>query len=140
MLAPKRLKWRKQHKGRVDGQASRGTHLAFGEYGLMAIECGRITSRQIEAARIAMTRRTKRGGQVWIKIFPDTPVTKKPAEVRMGNGKGSVEYYVAKVQSGKMLYEMGGVDRATAVEALTLAATKLPIRTKLISKSEDPWA
>ena len=140
MLAPKKLKWRKQHKGRVDGLAGRGTHLAFGEFGLMAAECGRITSRQIEAARIAMTRRTKRGGQVWIKIFPDTPVTRKPAEVRMGNGKGSVEYYVAKVQSGKMLYEMGGVDRITAVEALALAAAKLPIRTKFIAKVDDPWA
>jgi len=140
MLAPKKLKWRKQQKGRVDGQACRGTHLAFGEFGLMAAECGRITSRQIEAARVAMTRRTKRGGQVWIKIFPDTPVTKKPAEVRMGNGKGSVEYYVAKVQAGKMLYEMGGVDRVTAVEALALAAAKLPIRTKFIAKVDDPWA
>ena len=140
MLMPRKTKYRKSQKGRNAGVATRGAEISFGSFGLKALENERITSRQIEAARIAMTRRTKRGGQVWIKIFPDTPVTRKPAEVRMGNGKGSVEYYVAKVQSGKMLYEMGGVDRITAVEALALAAAKLPIRTKFIAKADDPWA
>lgn len=139
MLSPKKTKFRKQHKGRIKGIASSGTELAFGEYGLMALEPGKITGRQIEAARIAMTRQTKRGGQVWIKIFPDTPVTKKPAEVRMGSGKGAVDHYAAKVKPGRILYEIGGIDRAVAVEALELAASKLPIKTRLLAKNEDPW-
>ncbi|MDZ4818667.1 MAG: 50S ribosomal protein L16 [Planctomycetota bacterium] len=140
MLSPKKMKFRKQFLGRVKGPASRGAHLAFGDYGLQATQAGRISSRQIEAARIAMTRAIKRGGKVWIKIFPDKPVTRKPAEVRMGKGKGAVEFYVATVKAGRILYEMGGVDEATAVEALTLAGSKLPIRTKLLSKSKDPWS
>jgi large subunit ribosomal protein L16 len=139
MLSPKKTKFRKQHKGRIKGVASCGTDLAFGEFGLMALEGGKITARQIEAARIAMTRQTKRGGQVWIKIFPDTPVTKKPAEVRMGSGKGAVDHYAAKVRPGRVLYEIGGIDKAMAITALELAAAKLPIKTRLLSKSEDPW-
>lgn len=140
MLSPKKLKFRKRQKGRIKGEAQRGNHLAFGEYGLMAVESGRINSRQIEAARIAMTRKTKRGGQVWIKIFPDVPVSKKPAEVRMGKGKGSVDHYVAKIRPGRILYEMAGVENEIAREALELAAAKLPIKTKLIVKGQDPWA
>ncbi len=140
MLSPKKLKFRKQSKGRIKGEASRGTHLAFGEYGLQAIESGKITARQIEAARIAMTRRIKRGGQVWIKIFPDKPVTKKPLEVRMGKGKGSVDRYVAYIKPGRVLYEMDGVAPDVAAEALQLAASKLPVRTKLLFKAEDPWS
>ena len=140
MLSPKKLKFRKRQKGRIKGEAQRGNHLAFGEYGLMAVESGRINSRQIEAARIAMTRKTKRGGQVWIKIFPDVPVSKKPAEVRMGKGKGSVDHYVAKIRPGRILYEMAGVENVIAREALELAAAKLPIKTKLIVKGQDPWA
>lgn len=140
MLAPKRLKFRKAHKGRIKGKAKGGTDLTRGEFGLMAVESGKITARQIEAARIAMTRHCKRGGNVWIKIFPDKPITKKPAETRMGSGKGGVEYYVAIVKPGRILYEMQGVDKAIAEQALTLAASKLPIKTKLILRSEDPWA
>ena len=140
MLSPKRTKFRKQHKGRIKGVASRGTHLAFGDYGLQALESGKITARQIEAARIAMTRHIKRGGQVWIKMFPDHPVTKKPLEVRMGKGKGSVDHYVAYIKPGRVLYEMDGVDVDIATEALKLAAAKLPIKTKIIIKSEDPWS
>ena len=140
MLSPKKLKFRKRQKGRIKGEAQRGNHLAFGEYGLMALESGRINSRQIEAARIAMTRKTKRGGQVWIKIFPDVPVSKKPAEVRMGKGKGSVDHYVAKIRPGRILYEMAGIENGIAREALELAAAKLPIKTKLIVKGQDPWA
>jgi len=139
MLSPKKLKFRKQHKGRVKGQAERGATLSFGDYGLQALEPGKITSRQIEAARIAMTRHIKRGGQVWIKIFPDKPVTKKPLEVRMGKGKGAVDHYVAVVKPGRILYEMHGVEPSVAEQALSLAASKLPIRTKLITKAEDPW-
>lgn len=140
MLSPKKLKFRKQSKGRIKGDASRGTHLAFGDYGLQAIESGKITARQIEAARIAMTRHIKRGGKVWIKIFPDKPVTKKPLEVRMGKGKGSVDRYVAYIKPGRVLYEMDGVAPEIAAEALQLAASKLPVRTKLLFKSEDPWS
>lgn len=140
MLSPKKFKFRKQQKGRIRGEASRGSHLSFGEYGLMAVESGRINSRQIEAARVAMTRKTKRGGRVWIKIFPDVPVSKKPAEVRMGKGKGSVDHYVAKIRPGRMVYEMAGIERAVAKEALELAAAKLPIRTKLVMKGQDAWA
>ncbi len=139
MLAPKKTKFRKQQKGRIRGSAGGGTTLSFGEYGLMAVEPGKISSRQIEAARIALTRKTKRGGQVWIKVFPDTPITKKPAEVRMGSGKGAVDHYAAKIRPGRILYEMAGVDKAVAVNALQLAAAKLPIRTKLLIKDEDPW-
>lgn len=140
MLSPKKLKFRKQQKGRIRGEAQRGTHLSFGDYGLMAVESGRINSRQIEAARIAMTRKTKRGGKVWIKIFPDVPVSKKPAEVRMGKGKGSVDRYVAKIRPGRVLYEMTGIEEGVAKEALELAAAKLPIKTKLIIKGQDAWA
>lgn len=139
MLAPKKMKYRKQQKGRIKGGATRGTNLAFGEFGLMAVEPGKISSRQIEAARIALTRKTKRGGQVWIKIFPDTPISKKPAEVRMGSGKGAVDHYTAKIRPGRILYEMAGVDKSVAIEALELAAAKLPIRTRLLIKDTDPW-
>lgn len=139
MLAPKRMNFRKTRKGRIRGRAKAGDTLSFGEYGLMAVESGRISARQIEAARIAMTRRTKRGGQVWIKIFPDVPVTKKPAEVRMGKGKGAVDKYVAKVRAGRILYEMGGVELDVATEALMLAAAKLPLKTQLLLKDKDPW-
>lgn len=140
MLAPKKMKFRKQQKGKVSGKAIRGTTLGLGDFGIMATECGRITARQIEAARIAMTRHIKRGGQVWIKVFPHFPVTKKPAETRMGNGKGSVERYEARIRAGRIIYEMSGVDKETATTALTLAASKLPIRTKLIIRGQDPWA
>ena len=140
MLAPKKLKHRKTQRGKVKGRASRGTELAFGDFGIMAAENGRVTARQIEAARIAMTRHIKRGGQVWIKIFPHFPVTKKPAEVRMGGGKGGVERYEARVRAGRMIYEMKGVDKETATAALSLAASKLAIRTKLIIRGVDPWA
>jgi len=140
MLSPKKMKFRKAHKGRIRGTAERGTHLTFGEYGLQAVESGKITARQIEAARIAMTRAIKRGGQVWIKIFPYKPVTKKPAEVRMGKGKGSVELYMAPVKPGRVLYEMTGVAPEVAKVALTLAGSKLPIKTRLLIKGEDPWS
>ena len=139
MLAPKKMKFRKRQKGRMRGLAIRGSKVAFGEYGLMAVENGKITSRQIEAARVAMTRKTKRGGKVWIKMFPDVPVSKKPAEVRMGKGKGSVDHYVAKVRSGRVLYELGEIDQELAIEALKLAAAKLPIKTKILVKDQDPW-
>jgi large subunit ribosomal protein L16 len=139
MLSPKKMKYRKVQKGRIRGNAQVGNELAYGQVGLMALESGRITSRQIEAARIALTRKTKRGGQVWIKIFPDVPVSKKPLEVRMGKGKGAVDHYAAKVQPGRILYEIGGVDKAVAVEALTLAAAKLPIKTRLLIQADDPW-
>jgi large subunit ribosomal protein L16 len=134
MLSPKRVKYRKQQKGRMRGAASRGKSLAFGEYGLQAQECGRVTAQQIEAARIAITRHVKRGGQVWIRIFPDKPVTKKPAETRMGKGKGSPEGWVAVVRPGRILYEMAGVARDVAQEAMRLAAHKLPMPTKFITK------
>jgi large subunit ribosomal protein L16 len=134
MLQPKRTKFRKQHKGRNRGLAQSGNSVAFGEYGLKAVARGRITARQIEAARRAMTRFVKRGGKIWIRVFPDVPVTKKPLEVRMGNGKGNVEYWVAKVQPGSMLYEMEGVDEATAREAFRLAAAKLGINTAFVQR------
>lgn len=141
MLSPKKMKFRKVQKGRLKGDAQSGDFLAFGDIGLMACEKGRITARQIEAARIAMTRHIKRGGQVWIKVFPHKPVTKKPAEVRMGKGKGSVDRYVAEVKRGRVLYEIGGgLDPAVAKRALELAASKLPVRTKILSKSEDEFA
>ena len=134
MLMPKRVLHRKQMRGRMKGTAQRGNFLAYGEYGLVATQPGWITSNQIEAARQTMTRTTKRGGNVWIKIFPDKPVTAKPAETRMGSGKGAPEYWVAVVKPGRVLFEMGGIDEATAKEALRLAGHKLPIKTKIISK------
>ncbi len=130
MLQPKRTKFRKAHKGRVKGMATRGHSIAFGSFGLKCMEAGWITGRQLEAARIAVTRAMKREGQVWIRIFPDKPITRKPAEVRMGKGKGAPEYWVAVVKPGTVLFEAGGVDMATAREALRLAEGKLPIKTK----------
>ncbi|MCR4576831.1 MAG: 50S ribosomal protein L16 [Clostridiales bacterium] len=134
MLMPKRVLHRKQQRGRMKGKAQRGNFLAYGEYGLVALQPGWITSNQIEAARQTMTRTTKRGGNVWIKIFPDKPVTAKPAETRMGSGKGAPEYWVAVVKPGRVLFEMGGIDENLAKEALRLAGHKLPIKTKIISK------
>ena len=134
MLQPKRTKYRKAHKGRIKGAASSAISLSFGSHGLKAQEPARITARQIEAARRAMTRHIKRGGRIWIRIFPDKPVSKKPAEVRMGNGKGNPEYYVAEIQPGKVLYEMDGVDEPMAREAFALAAAKLPIRTTFVHR------
>lgn len=134
MLLPKKTKYRKAQKGRNRGLASRGTAMAFGQYGLKADGTERITSRQIEAARRAMTRYIKRGGKIWIRIFPDVPVTKKPAEVRMGSGKGSIDHYAAKVQPGRIMFEMEGVTEEVAREAMRLAAMKLPIRTKFIAR------
>jgi large subunit ribosomal protein L16 len=135
MLQPKRTKFRKQQKGRNRGLALVGNRVSFGEYGLKATTRGRITARQIEAARRAMTRHVKRGGKIWIRIFPDKPVTKKPLEVRQGKGKGNVEYWVAQVQPGRMLYEMEGVEEDVAREALRLAAAKLPIRTVFVART-----
>jgi len=134
MLQPSRRKYRKEQKGRNTGLATRGTAVSFGEYGLKATARGRLTSRQIEAARRAMTRHIKRGGRIWIRIFPDKPISKKPAEVRMGNGKGNIEYYVAEIQPGKVLYEMDGVDEALAREAFKLAAAKLPLATAFVTR------
>lgn len=134
MLQPARRKYRKEHKGRNTGLATRGAEVSFGEYGLKAIARGRLTARQIEAARRAMTRHIKRGGRIWIRIFPDKPISKKPAEVRMGNGKGNPEYWVAEIQPGKVLYEMDGVDEALAREAFDLAAAKLPIATTFVTR------
>jgi|UniRef100_A0A7C3WS22 large subunit ribosomal protein L16 len=136
MLSPKRVKHRKVQKGRMKGKASRGNYLAFGEYGLQALEPAWITAQQIEAARIAITRHVKRGGKIWIRIFPDKPITRKPAETRMGKGKGNPEGWVAVVKPGRILYEMSGVDREVAEEALRLAAHKLPCRTKFVAKEE----
>jgi len=134
MLQPKRTRFRKQHKGRNRGLAQRGNQVSFGEYGLKAVVCGRLTARQIESARRAMTRHVKRGGKIWIRVFPDKPITKKPLEVRQGKGKGNVEYWVALVQPGSVLYEMAGVDEVTAREAFKRAAAKLPIRTAFVSR------
>lgn len=134
MLIPKRVKFRRVMRGRMKGKALRGNKVTNGSYGLQATEPAWITSRQIEAARIAMTRYTKRGGKVWIKIFPDKPVTEKPAETRMGSGKGSPEYWVAVVKPGRILFEMDGIDEATAREAMRLAGHKLPIKTKFMAK------
>ena len=134
MLMPKKVKRRKQHRGRMTGKANKGNVIAYGEYGLVAETCGWVTARQIEAARIAMTRFIKRGGQVWIDIFPHKPITQKPAETRMGSGKGSVEYWVAVVKPGRVLFEMDGVDEVTAREAMRLAGHKLPIKTKFMIK------
>ncbi len=135
MLAPKKVKYRKRQKGRIKGVAQRGNTLNFGDYGLKALGKGRITAQQIEAARIAITRHVKRKGKIWIRIFPDKPITKKPAETRMGKGKGGVEYWVAPVKPGRILYEMEGVDEKAALEALRLASHKLPIPTKIVCRS-----
>ncbi|BDE06767.1 50S ribosomal protein L16 [Vulcanimicrobium alpinum] len=137
MLTPKRVKWRRQHRGRMRGKALVGNTLTFGEYGLQALEPVWMTNRQIEAARIAMTRHIKRGGKVWIKIFPDKSVTKKPAEVRMGSGKGNPEFWVAVVRPGRVLFELAGVPESVAREALRLAAQKLPIATKVVTRAEQ---
>lgn len=137
MLLPKRVKRRKQHRGRMTGKATRGNFLAYGEYGIVAMEPVWITSNQIEAARIAINRFIKRGGQVWIKIFPDKPVTSKPAETRMGSGKGSPEYWVAVVKPGRVLFEIAGVPEETAREAMRLAAHKLPCQTKFIAREKE---
>jgi large subunit ribosomal protein L16 len=134
MLQPNRTKFRKAHKGRNEGVATRGAKVSFGEWGLKATGRGRLTARQIEAARRAMTRHIKRGGRIWIRIFPDKPVSKKPLEVRMGNGKGNPEYWVAEIQPGKVLYEMDGVNEALAREAFALAAAKLPIPTTFVTR------
>ena len=136
MLLPKRVKYRKQMRGRMTGKASRGTVVNYGDYGLQALEPAWITSRQIEAARVAMTRYTKRGGKVWIKIFPDKPITQQPAETRMGKGKGSPEYWVAVVKPGRVMFEIGGVSEEVAREALRLASHKLPIKTMMVKKVE----
>ncbi len=138
MLLPKRVKYRRVHRGRMKGVATRGNTISYGDYGLVALDPAWITSNQIEAARIAMTRYTKRGGQVWIKIFPDKPVTKKPAETRMGSGKGSPEYWVAVVKPGRVLFEMAGVTEEVAREAMRLASYKLPIKTKFVVRKQEP--
>lgn len=134
MLSPKRVKFRKMFKGRMTGLSHRGAEVSFGHFGLQAQEPGWVTARQIEAARVALTRHIKRGGKVWIRIFPDKPISKKPAEVRMGNGKGNPEYWVAEIQPGKVLYEMDGVDEALAREAFRLAAAKLPLETVFVHR------
>jgi len=134
MLAPKKVKWRKQQKGKMRGNANRGSKMILGEYALQATNCGFVTERQIEAARIAITRRAKRGGKVWIKIFPDKSITKKPAEVRMGKGKGSHESWVAVVKPGRILFEIAGIEEALSLEALRMAKYKLSIKTKIIKK------
>ena len=136
MLMPKRVKHRKQFRGSMAGTPTRGTKLAYGEYGIVAMEPCWIRSNQIEAARIAMTRYVRRGGQIWIKIFPDKPVTKKPAEVRMGSGKGAVEYWVAVVKPGRVMFEISGIDEANAKEALRLASHKLPCKCKIVSREQ----
>lgn len=136
MLSPKKVKFRKQQKGKMRGMARRGSRLNFGEFGLQATDCGYISSKQIEAARIAMTRHVKRGGKIWIRIFPDKPITKKPAEVRMGKGKGAPEGWVAVIKPGRVLYEMSGVSKEMAKEALRLAMHKLPVKTKFIERSD----
>ena len=135
MLQPTRLKYRKQHKGRNTGVATRGNKVSFGDFGLKATGRGRLTARQIEAARRAMTRHIKRGGRIWIRVFPDKPITEKPLEVRMGKGKGNVEYWVALIQPGKVLYEMDGVSEEVARSAFALAAAKLPIKTTFVTKT-----
>jgi large subunit ribosomal protein L16 len=134
MLSPKKVKYRKQFKGRMRGVANRGADISFGDFALKAVECGRMSSAHIESARITINRKIKRGGKMWIRVFPDKPITKKPAETRMGKGKGSPEYWVAVVRPGKILYELSGVPRELAVEALKLASYKLPFATKVIAK------
>ena len=137
MLMPKRVKYRRQQRGRMKGKATRGNVVNYGEFGLVATEPSWITANQIEAARVAMTRYTKRGGQVWIKIFPDKPVTKKPADTRMGSGKGSPEFWVAVVKPGRIMFEIAGVSEEVAREALRLASHKLPIKTKIVARTEE---
>jgi large subunit ribosomal protein L16 len=134
VLSPKRVKWRRVHRGRYDGFAARGTKLSFGDYGLMVTEAGRLTARQLEAGRIAISRSVKRGGKLWLRVFPDLPVTKKPAETRMGSGKGSPEYWVSKLQPGRIIFEMNGVTREQAEEAFRLASYKLPFKTKVVAR------
>ena len=134
MLMPKKVKYRKRHKGKMRGTAYRGGSVSFGEYGLQALSCGWITNRQIEAARIAMTRHVKRGGKIWLRIFPDKPISKKPAETRMGKGKGNPEFWVAVVKPGRILYEMAGVEEDVAKEAFRLASHKLPVPTRFVAK------
>ncbi len=134
MLSPKKVKYRKQQKGRTKGQANRGNSLEFGDFGLQAVECGHMTARQIEAARVAITRHVKRGGKIWIRIFPDKPFTKKPAETRMGKGKGGPEGWVAVVKPGRVLYEIEGVGEGVAAEAFRLAGHKLPFATRFVSR------
>ena len=136
MMMPKKVKFRKQQRGRMAGKAWRGSSISFGEFGLKALECGWVTDRQIEAARVAMTRSIKRGGKVWVRLFPDKPITKKPAETRMGKGKGAPEQWVAVIRPGKILFEMEGVDRTVADTAMRLAAHKLAIRTKFIGRDD----
>lgn len=136
MMMPKKVKFRKQQRGRMAGKAWRGSSISFGDFGLKSLECAWITDRQIEAARVAMTRSIKRGGKIWIRLFPDKPITKKPAETRMGKGKGAPEQWVAVIRPGKILFEMEGVDRGTAESAMRLAAHKLPIKTKFISRED----
>ena len=140
MMMPKKVKYRKQQRGRMAGKAWRGSSIAFGEYGLKAMECAWITDRQIEAARVAMTRSIKRGGKVWIRLFPDKPITKKPAETRMGKGKGAPEQWVAVVRPGKVLFEMEGVSEKDARDAMRLAAAKIPIRTKFATRFAEEKA
>ncbi len=135
MLSPKKVKYRKMQKGKMRGTADRGGRLSFGQFGLQALECGFVSAKQIEAARIAMTRHVKRGGKMWIRIFPDKPISKKPAEVRMGKGKGAPEAWVAVVKPGRILYEMEGISEELAREALRLAAYKLPIKTRFVERS-----
>ena len=137
MLMPRKVRHRKQQRGRLQGTAKGGTKLAFGDFGIQALEPAWLTNRQIEAARIAMTRHIKRGGKIWIRMFPDKPVTKKPAETRMGKGKGAPEYWVAVVKPGRILYEIEGVDEVTARDAMRLAAQKLPIRTKFVTRADQ---
>ncbi len=136
MLSPKRVKFRKMFKGRTKGLSQRGNSVAFGTYGLQALEPGWVTNRQIEAARVALTRHIKRGGKVWIRIFPDKPITKKPAETRMGKGKGSPEAWVAVVKPGRVMFELEGIDRPTAEKAMSLAAAKMPVKTKFVAREE----
>lgn len=140
MLSPKRVKWRKQHTGKMRGRADRGGELFFGEFGLQATECGKITSKQLEAARVAMTRSIKRGGEVWVRIFPNKPITKKAAETRMGSGKGNVEEWAAVIKPGRVIFEMAGVTRVEAYEAFRLAHHKLPVHCKSITRNETNTA
>ncbi len=134
MLSPKRVKWRRQFRGRYKGLAHRGSELSFGDFGLASMEAGRLTARQLEASRIAISRSVKRGGKLWLRVFPHTPVTKKPAETRMGSGKGNPELWIAKIQPGRLLFEMNGVTREQAAEAFRLAAHKLPFKTRFVAR------
>lgn len=139
MLSPKKVKHRKCHKGRIKGVATSGSKVSFGEYALQALEPGKLTSRHIEASRIALTRHIKRGGKVWIRVFPDKPITKKPAETRMGSGKGGLDHWVAPVRPGRVLFEIHGVSEQLAREAFALADSKLPVKTRVISRSDHAW-